>query len=250
VGVPDDPPAAPLEGPLQPSAEAALDAAVLAHQRGQRADARAALTELMLDPALAGTELLQRARLHMAELLLDEGDTPGAQRFLEQVLDDDSDFRPDPFRHPPHVIDQYNFVRALRGPPAEEPPPPPPPVAVVAPPTPWSAWSPFGTYHLRHDRRTRGILYSVGFSTTWAAAVMSLGVYAADRAAVPGTAEYDSLVRLRGVHWGLLAANWGVYAASVIDAQRHWRREGARAAVAPAVTGLPGGAAGGVQVRF
>lgn len=223
------PPAPPAT--FDSSHQGRLNRAAVAYQRGNRDEARKLLSELLLDPTLSDATVRQEARLSMAELLLVEGEEAGAQRFLEQVLREDPSYRVDPFRYPPAVIDQYGYVRALLGPELDKPPEEPQPFAVVAP-TPLNVWSPFAPYHFRQGRKVRGVIYSTGWVTTWAAATMLHGFYLADRSyVIENDGEKKTLVDLRATQWSLTGANWAFYIASVIDAQIHWRRKGAAASV-------------------
>lgn len=229
-------PAPPAPAPFDSSHQGRLTRAGVAYQRGNRDEARKLLSELLLDPTLSDATVRQEARLSMAELLLAEGEEAGAQRFLEQVLREDPSYRVDPFRYPPAVIDQYGYVRALLGPELDKPPEEPQPVAVVAP-TPLNVWSPFAPYHFRQGRKVRGVIYSTGWVTTWAAATMLHGFYLADRSyVIENDGEKQTLVDLRATQWSLTGANWAFYIASVIDAQIHWRRKGAAASLQQART--------------
>lgn len=225
------PPAPP---PVEPPAfddshRGRLERASLAYQRGNRDEARKLLSELLLDPTLEDVATHQEARVSMAELLLATGDTESAQRFLEQVLREDPDYALDPFRYPPEVIDQFGYVRALIGPELEDRPPAQ--VAVVAP-TPLNVWSPFAPYHFQHGRKLRGVIYSAGWVTTWAAATMMHALFLADRTyKLEDPAEKRALVQLRATQWSLTGANVAVYVTSVVDAQIHWRRKGAAASL-------------------
>lgn len=229
---PPPPPVAPASPAFDDSHTGRLQRASMAYQRGNRDDARKLLSELLLDPTLQDATVRQEARLSMAELLLAEGEEAGAQRFLEQVLREDPDYRVDPFRYPPAVIDQFGYVRALLGPELAPPEAPDPdPVAVLAP-TPLNVWSPFAPYHFRQGRKVRGVIYSTGFVTTWAAATMLHGLYLADRSyTIEAPGEKQEIIELRATQWALTGANWAFYLTSVIDAQIHWRRKGAAASI-------------------
>ena len=207
---------------------------------GEADAARGRFAALVIDDTTP-VAVRQEARVYLGELLYFAGDRDEARRFFEQVLAQDGDYEVDAFRHPPDVVDFFNFVRASRvAPPRPAPTVPVLPTApTLVPPSPVSAMLGHGVYHFRYGRPKRGALYlglQVGFLATEAALWGSL---LNDRTYREGDeVERQRLARTRAMTGVVAAGYWGTWIASALDANMHWRQvEGpsrARTAATPA----------------
>jgi len=219
------------DGPVPaaaPTPRERLDQAVRAYQLGDQAAARAGLAELVIDPTVTDESLRQQARVYLGELLYSQGDTEGARRFFEAVLDQDRAYRVDPFVHPPDVCSYFDYVRSVTA----APPPPPPPT--LLPPAPFVAWAPFGVYHLREDRTGRAVTYMSLQSTLALANIVVFGSLLTDHTylSIGGEGEQARLEALRLTSALTTAGFYGLWFTSTIDAHIHWRRVGAARSVA------------------
>ncbi len=218
---PDPAPDSPAPASPGPAADdqARLDAAVSQYQRGQRAEAQAGLVALVLAEGATRSAVRTEALVYLAEVLYVSGEKERAQVFFEQVLDEQPDYRIDPYVHPPDVCAYFDYVRALKG--AAQPPPPPPPLA--PPRRPLSVFSPVATYHIREGDRAKGFAYQAGILSTATASLLMGGVLLSDRRYLGGTEEQTQLEALKRAQIGVSVACWGLYTLSAADANRHWR---------------------------
>ena len=221
--------------------EARLDAAVRSYQFGEADAARGQFAALVIDDGTP-VPVRQEARVYLGELLYIAGDREEARRFFEQTLDQEPDYAVDAFRHPPEVVDYFNYVRAFRTmPPTSAPAPSPlPPAPTLVPPSPVSTMVGHGVYHFRYGQPRRGALY-VGLQGSFLAVEAVLwGSLLSDRTYQEGDeARLQQLSRRRTLTGVAAAGYWGTWLASVLDANAHWRQvEGpsrARAASASAL---------------
>ena len=239
-------PATPAEGPLpepessadstsstdapsvvavRATPEARLDAAVRQYQFGETDAARGQFAALVIDDSTP-VEVRQEARVYLGEILYIAGERDEARRFFEQALEQDPEYAVDAFRHPPEVVDHFNYVRAFRTVPATpEPAPPLPAAPTLIPPSPLSAMLGHGVYHFRYGRPGRGALY-LGLQGSFLAAEAVLwGSLLTDRTYREGDeAERQRLTRNRTLTGVAAVGYWGTWVASMLDANAHWRQ--------------------------
>lgn len=229
---------APSVVAVRATPEARLDAAVRHYQFGETDAARGQFAALVIDDSTP-VEVRQEARVYLGEILYIAGDRDEARRFFEQALEQDREYAVDAFRHPPEVVDYFNYVRAFRAEPATpEPARPLPAAPTLVPPSPVSAMLGHGVYHFRYGRPGRGALY-LGLQGSFLAAEAVLwGTLLTDRTYREGDeAERQRLTRSRTLTGVAAVGYWGTWVASMLDANAHWRQvEGpnrARAASRP-----------------
>lgn len=210
--------------PTSLTARERLREAVAAYQTGRRDVAQLELNRLIDDPDV-DPAVRQEARVYLGEFLFFEGDVPGARRMFEQVVRENPDYVIDPFRHPPEVLTQFNVARSGVVPIEDDDPP----VATTFPALPTSGYLGFGFYQLRHGKAGKGSFFLLSQGVIGAVSLTTFGMLLADRDYYPGTPEEQRIKTLRNVQWGSTAVFWGIHLTSLLDAQRHWRLEGANA---------------------
>jgi len=219
--------------------EARLQQAVRYYQLSERDEARHVLAALVVDRDIS-LELRQQARVYLAEILLVDGNTEEARGFLGQVLQAEPDFIIDRFRHTPEVSGEFDYVKALLATPTPDRPPdgselpPPQPIVLTMPLT---VWSPFGRYHFANGRGGRGLVYFAGVTGSAVVSGFLGGLLLADHGYKPD--EEAALRSRRRAQWISTGMFYGVWGASVIDAQIHWRKNSVNVRVEPSLGFAP-----------
>jgi hypothetical protein len=197
-----------------------LDNAVRAYQTGQLDAGRDGFAALVNDMTYEDEDLRQEARLYLGEVLYRKQDQEAARRIFERVLNEDPDYRIDPFQHPPDVCGFFETIRAYIRPadnPEDRASGPAPPVPVVG-------YVGFGLYQLRYGRTSTGAVLLVGQTISGIlSGVMMASVYMDRTSFTDDPDDRSSVVSRRAVQWTATGAFYGFWAAGIFDAGKHWR---------------------------
>lgn len=210
----------PPEPPEPPATERRLELAVRAYQAGRYEEARTELALLVNDGSIEDRELKQQARVYLGELLYVQGQEDAAFKVFETVLQEEPEYRVDPFRHPPDVCGFFEVVRASTSVLA----PPPPPRALVRP-APLGVYTGFGIWQRAHGRRGLANVLLTGQLLLGAASVAGFAWIRSDDEYVAGSPDEQRLKALRALQWSATAGFWGLYAWGTLNA-RHDARTG------------------------
>jgi len=203
-----------------PSPQSRLEAAVVAYQISNYQAAISILSDLAVNEDTP-TEVRQEARIYLGEIRFVQDDEIGAQRFFEQVLSEDPNYRIDRFKHPPDVCSHFDYVRAYMADVATVIEPTPP---AVFKPMPIQGYLPMGIYQFQHNQTRQGTILLVGQATTVLTSMVLFGILWADHEYPAGDdIRHNELVALQRIQWTSTAAYYGFRAFGIAKSQRHWR---------------------------
>ncbi len=195
------------------------------YRAGDHDKARATLIELLTDETVTDRELRLTARVYLAEVLFVEDRREAALAAFQAILEDDPDYRLDPYEHPPDVIEFFDMVRATLAMGREEPPvvdPEPQPPEVLR--FPVLGYAPLGVHHLQQRHWLRGSLLA---SSQVALATGSLitGISLYGRHETYDESEHSDLQDRRQRNAAMTAGFYGLWALGVVDGALGWRRD-------------------------
>jgi hypothetical protein len=195
-----------------------LNTAVQDYQMGERPSALQTLLSITSDPEYPQS-IQQEARIYIAEILLVEGNTEGARNYFMEVLEIDSNYSIDRFRHPPEVCMEFDFANTQWR--QKQPVP-----TVRRRTSSWSKFAPFGIYQFQNDQQWKGVALS-GLQIGTAITSVVLFSYLRQN---PGYNQNDPTEqsRLETILTAQRASAIGFYSLwliSTIDAQKDWQME-------------------------
>lgn len=194
-----------------------LNEAVQFYQMGDRPMALQTLLSITTDPSYP-VSIQQEARIYIAEIMLVEGNVDDARSYFHEVLDINSSYSIDRFRHPPEVCTEFDYTNAQWK--QRQPPP------IIANNQTFYKLAPFGIYQFQRKETWKGIAYS-GLQLGTAITSITLFSYLQQN---PGynQNDLDEKARLETILTVQRASAIGFYALwlmSSIDAQRDWQLE-------------------------
>jgi tetratricopeptide (TPR) repeat protein len=214
----------------EPSGQERLALAIRLYRAGQHDEARATLINMITDEDVEDMELKLEARVYLGEVLLAAGNRTAAYDAFRAILDDDRDYRIDPYEHPPDVVEFFEMARATMATGSDEPPPPPPD-PIRPPPTwapmHWTGLTPFGLHQLRQGRYGWFSVLAVGQIGTLAGTFATGIPLYMDSEGYQD--EYDKLIAMRSWNWALSGAFAALWITGTVEASVRWRGDHRRA---------------------